>query len=255
MRLPAPTASSEVHLNYAAHIDGACEAWKDAEIITPEQQATIAEVGDRTRDAADELRVREAAAEEAARATSRARARFGVRDVILDLRVMATSDGVLNGPALRNREHPIYKNVFLGSSPTEITRAKMREEPELVGRVRERLAGVADFPAKGGLVAELDTTLERSITARTALEMAEDAENKAGDAELAARLGLRHAIEQAYGTLRAAFPGRRDFVESFFPKRDPAAKSQAGEPDAPETPAETQAEPPAEPPAETAPTG
>jgi hypothetical protein len=37
------------------------------------------------------------------------------------------------------------------------------------------------------------------------------AENKAADAEIQARLGLRTALEQAYGKLRAASPpaGRR----------------------------------------------
>ena len=64
------------------------------------------------------------------------------------------------------------------------------------------------------------------------------AENKAADAEIQARLGLRTALEQAYGKLRAASPGRRDFVESFFPKRDRAASMKdATEEPAPDAPA------------------
>ena len=55
-------------------------------------------------------------------------------------------------------------------------------------------------------------------------------ENKAIDAELAARLGVRTALEQAYGMLRAAFPGQRRFAESFFLKRERASsKAESGE--------------------------
>ena len=57
-------------------------------------------------------------------------------------------------------------------------------------------------------------------TLRDALEAAEMEENKAGDAEILARLGVRTALERAYGILREGFPGQRKLVESFFLKRE-----------------------------------
>ncbi|MDI1434411.1 hypothetical protein, partial [Polyangium sorediatum] len=55
------------------------------------------------------------------------------------------------------------------------------------------------------------------------------AQNKAGDAEIQARLAVRVALEKAYGMLRAAFPGQRKLVESFFLRRERSAKKGGGE--------------------------
>jgi hypothetical protein len=46
---------------------------------------------------------------------------------------------------------------------------------------------------------------------------------------MAARLGVRRALEQAYGMLRAAFPGQRRLVESFFLRRERSGKKGDGE--------------------------
>jgi hypothetical protein len=225
MQLPSNSASSEAHLDYTSHFQGAGEAWQDAETITAEQRAVIQEVSALVQARSDALRTRLAASEQASEATSRARARFGVRDVVLDLRVMACSDGLLNGPAQRSRSHELYRAVMLGRTASEITNARPREEPELVQRVRAQLAAAPDFATKAGLLADLDEALQKSLDTRDALDDAEAAENQAADAELAARLDLRKALEQAYGKLRAAFPGQREFVESFFPRRKTARRS------------------------------
>lgn len=219
MQLPTVTSSSSTHINYASEVLGAAEAWEDAEVIAPEQRAAIVEVIGIVEPASDALQALLDAAEAAEKATSRARARLRVRDVILDLRVNATSDGVLNGPALRSRENTVFRNVMLDRNAGDITEAPMREAPELAGRVHEQLAKAPDFPAKATLLAELGEAVQKSTGARNALGAAEKAKDEAGDREMAARLALRRALEQAYGKLRAAFPGRRDFVESFFPKQ------------------------------------
>jgi len=223
-------ASSAAHLNYTAHTLGAVDCWKDAEIITPAQRAAILEVGALVQVASDGLQARLAAAEAAENATSRARARLVARDVVLDMRVMAAGDGVLNGPAQRSRSSEVYRDVFLGGTAGDVTEAPVREEPGLADRVRERLAAAPDFPGKAGLLADLSEAVTRSAEASLALTTAESAEAKAGDAEMAARLELRRALEQAYGKLRAAFPGQRDFVESFFPKKSSRSKKATQKP-------------------------
>ncbi|EYF00561.1 hypothetical protein [Chondromyces apiculatus] len=230
MQLPSSTASSESHLEYAAHFTGAEEAWRDAEIISAEQRAVIQEVGASVAARAQALKARHSSAELTEGATSRARARFGVRDVVLGMRVMACSDGLLNGPAQRSRDHALYKSVMLGRTASAIKSARPREEPELVERVRTQLAEAPDFTAKAGLLTSLDDALERSFEARDALDLAESAENQAADAEIAARRELRQALDQAYGRLRAAFPGQRDFVESFFLRKTRKKVTQASEP-------------------------
>ncbi|WP_284722037.1 hypothetical protein, partial [Polyangium sorediatum] len=151
----------------------------------------------------------------ARRAATKLRAQFGIRDVILDLRIMGVSDALLNGPAMRSRDNPVYKNVFQEGTAGEITEAKLREEPELAERILERLANVEDFPGKAAAQAGLKEALEKSFVIRDALDAAEMAQNKAGDAEIQARLAVRVALEKAYGMLRAAFPGQRKLVESF----------------------------------------
>lgn len=223
MHLPAQSASSQIYLHFTTHTGGAVEAWRDAEVITAAEQAVVIEVGEQVSAAMNELVAREAAAEQAARVASKARARFGVRDAVLDLRVMATSDGVLNGPGLRKRESPIFKQVFLNATGTDIVRAKVREEPELAARLYDRLGKAPDFPGRGVLLKELGEAVERSMVARQALLAAEQAEATAKDDERLARLALRHTLQEVYGKLLATFPGRKSFVETFFPKRVSAA--------------------------------
>jgi hypothetical protein len=238
MRPPRSDASSDVHLVYTDHVEGGFEAWLDAEVLTPDQQASIIECRGLLLTVTGALRTKVQATEVAERAVSKARARFGVRDVILDLRVNTVSDGLLNGPALRSRHSAVYQTVFQGVA-SDITRAKIREEPDLVARMRKRLADTADFPQKAALLAEIDPALQRSLDARSALLLAETAKKEADDEETAAKIAVRHALEQIYGKLRAAFPGRREFVESFFPKRESAraAEETDEEPPADEQPA------------------
>jgi hypothetical protein len=235
MQLPGVNASSQVYIDYGDHVEGAAEAWSEAEIITEAQKQTVKDVSTTVGPAVASLRTASGATDEAGRKVNKARARFGVRDVILDRRVMALSDTVLNGPAGRDRQSAAYKQVFLNDKPHEITGGNMREEPEVVEVLLARYDAAPDFDGKKEARALVEGALTKSIEAREALDDAEMAENKAADAELQARLGLRTALEQAYGKLRAAFPGRRDFVESFFPKRDRAAsKKDAAEEPAPD---------------------
>lgn len=237
MQLPGVNASSAVYLLFAYHVEGAIEAWADVEIITAAQQAAVAEVGAVVAPLIADLRKAAQASDDAERAAAKAGARFRVRDVVLDLRIMAVSDTVLNGPAMRDRQSPVYKAVFAGDNAGDITRARMRDEPELAQLLIARLDKVDDFDGKKSARDALSAATQKSIDARDALDEAELAESKAGDAELAARLALRMGLEKAYGMLRSAFPGRRDFVESFFPKADrPAAKSgtDAGQSPAPD---------------------
>jgi hypothetical protein len=146
------------------------------------------------------------------------------------MRVMGTSDAVLNGPAMRNRQSPVFKGVFQEGNAGEITEAKMRDEPEMAARVRDRLATAPDFDGKARIHADLDEAVKKSLAARETLDDAEMAENKTGDAELQARLAVRTAMEQAYGILRSAFPGQRRLVESFFLRRDRTAKKAGAQP-------------------------
>lgn len=223
MQLPGVNASSDVYLTFSYHVEGAVEAWSDVELISDSQQKAVAEVGATVKPVIAALRAAAGASDEAERIATMAVARFRVRDVVLDLRVMGTSDAVLNGPAMRRRNSPIYREIFAGDNAGDITRARMREEPELVALLLGRLDKVDDFQGKAPARAALADAIQKSIAARDAADAASLVENQAGNAELSARLNLRLALEKAYGMLRTAFPGRRDFVESFFPKSERAA--------------------------------
>ena len=230
MYLPNTSASSAVYLDHTDNFEGAADGWSSAETIGDEQRQKIAEASAVVGSAASNLRAAVAVVDAADRAVIKARAVFGIRDIILDQRIMGTSDALLNGPANRNREHPVYRQVFKEGAASDITGAKLREEPELAQRVLERFDAVPDFDGKAPARKNLAEAVQKSLTTRDALDEAEMNENKAVDAELAARLGVRTALEQAYGMLRTAFPGQRRFVESFFLKRERASnKAEGGE--------------------------
>lgn len=229
MRLPAADASSQAHLSYASYVEGALEGWAEAETISDEQSRVVAQVSAKLVMLVETLHAKAVASQAAERATRRARARYGVRDVLLDLRVMATSDAILNGPAARQRQHPVYQQIFQGMTASSITGTSVREEPEVVARLRDRLVSAAEFEGKAELVRGLDLALERSFAARDSLKGAEDVESRAVDAERMARLDLRQGLEEGYGLLRAAFAGRRDLAESFFPKEKGAQSAKQAE--------------------------
>jgi hypothetical protein len=216
MELPDIDAGSDTYLKFTDHFDGAVEGWSDAEIISEEQRQVVVDTGLIVATAAAGLRggiITRVAAE---REATKMRARFGIRDIVLDKRVMATSDAVLNGPAMRDRTHPVFRAVFQDGTAGDITDAKMREEPEVVARLRDRFASIAEFDGKARIKTDLDLALSKSLSTLTTLDNAESAEHQAGDAELQARLAVRVALEKAYGQLRATFPGQRKLVESFF---------------------------------------
>ncbi|MDI3284283.1 hypothetical protein [Polyangium sp. 15x6] len=228
MQLPDVNAASEVYEKHTDHFGGAAEGWGDAETLTAAQRAAIVEAAAVVATAADLLGGAVVIERAARRAATKLRARYGIRDVVLDLRIMGVSDAILNGPAMRSRDNPIYKHVFQEGSAGEITEARIREEPELAERILERFGGIEDFPGKAAAYAGLEQALEKSFTARDALDAAETAQNKAGDAEIQGRLAVRAALEKAYGMLRTAFPGQRKLVESFFLRRERSAKKGAG---------------------------
>lgn len=227
MQLPGVNASSFVYLLFAYHVEGAVEAWSEVEIITAEQRDAVAAVGALITPLIVGLRAAVQASDDADRAAQKALARFRVRDVVLDMRIMGVSDALLNGPAMRSRQSPVYIQVFGGDNAGDLTRARMREEPEIATLLLGRLDKVADFDGKAAARTPLSEAITKSMSARDAMDAADLAENQAGDAELGARLALRLGMEKAYGMLRTAFPGRRDFVESFFPKVERAAAKDA----------------------------
>lgn len=229
MRLPEVAAGDDVYNKYINHFDGAAEAWHDAEILNDDQQKAILAAQALVAKAGAALRTNIVALDQASYSATKLRARFSVRDILLDMRIMAVSDALLNGPAHRDRKSPVYKSVFQEGNAGEITDSKIRDEPEIAQRVSERLGKVAEFDAKSRVKADLDTALQKSFDARDALDDAEMAENQAGDAQIQARLDVRKALEQAYGILRTAFAGQRKLVESFFPRRERASKSDTPE--------------------------
>jgi len=224
MQLPDVNASSKVYAKHTDHFQGAVEGWSDAEILTDAQRAAIVEASAAVTPAAEALENAAASSDKAARAATKLRARYFIRDIILDKRIMSVSDAILNGPAMRNRANPFYKSIFQEGSASEITESKLREEPEIAERIRDRLKGADDFEGKARVQADLDGALTKSLSTRDALDEAEMVENKAGDAEMTARLAVRAGLEKAYGILRAAFPGQRGLVESFFMKPNRSAK-------------------------------
>jgi hypothetical protein len=228
MQLPDKNASSAIYSKHTDHFEGAVEGWSDAEILTDAQRKAVAGAGALVGAAGAAVRAAVTSYDAAERAATKLRARYLIRDIVLDMRIMSVSDAVLNGPALRNRQHPVYKSVFQEGNASEITESKLREEPEIAERLRDRLVAMEDFDGKARVKADLDEALTKSLSARDALDAAEMAENKAGDAEIHARLGVRAALEQAYGNLRAAFPGQRKLVESFFLKRERSPKKSQG---------------------------
>jgi hypothetical protein len=229
MQLPDVDASSAVYAKHTDHFEGAVEGWSDAEIITEDQRKAVVAAGASVGSAGAALRATVMSYDAAEHEATKRRARYLIRDIVLDMRIMTVSDAVLNGPAMRNRQHPIYKTVFQEGNASEITESKLREEPEIAERVRDRLAAVEDFEGKARVKSDLDEALAKSFSARDALDAAEMAENKAGDGEIHGRLGVRTALEQAYGNLRAAFPGQRKLVESFFLKRERTPKKGKGD--------------------------
>jgi hypothetical protein len=232
MQLPSVDDGSAIYLKYTDHFAGAVEGWSDAEIITAEQRKVITEIGPIVDSAAIVLRDSLTSHAVTEREMTKLRARYGIRDIVLDKRIMATSDAVLNGPAMRDRDHPVYKTVFKDGTAGDITSAKVREEPELAERLRDRFATIDDFDGKARVKADLDEALTKSLATRDALDNAEAAENKAGDVELLARIGVRTALEKVYGMLLTAFPGQRKLVESFFYRADRRAKkTQSDEPE------------------------
>jgi len=230
MYLPGITSSSAVYLDYTDNFEGAADGWSGAETIGDEQRQKIAEARAIVVSEAAKLRVAEVLVDEANRAAIKARAVFSIRDIILDQRIMSASDALLNGPANRNREHPVYRQVFKEGAASDITGAKLREEPELAQRVLERFDATPEFDGKAAVRKNLADAVQKSLSTRDAVDEAEMNENRAVDAELAARLRVRTALEQAYGMLRTAFPGQRRFAESFFLKRERASsKAEGGE--------------------------
>lgn len=218
MRFPPVDSSSSTCLAYAAYVEGALEGFLQADTITDEQSRTIEQVRRKLLPLVEALHERAVTAEAARRATRKARARYSVSDVLLDLRVMATSDAILNGPAGRSRQHPLYQQVFQGMTASQITAMNAREEPEVVSRLRDRLSSAPDFAEKGKLVEGLDVALAASFSARDCLKAAEGTEARVVDEERAARGALRQGLDEAYGLLRAAFAGQRSVAEAFFPK-------------------------------------
>lgn len=232
MRLVSNTAGTDTYLDFGDFVEGACEAWGDAEGLTTGQQKTVLDVGKLMGTGTLLLRTNREKRAGAERAYHKAVARFHVRDKVLDRVVMATIDAVRNGPAGRSNDHPIMHELLRDQTGTEITRAAIREEPEIVARLLDRLEKLEDFDGKGALLEKGRATVAKSITARDSLDTAEKALNAAADDEMQARLGVRTAAEQGHGMLQAAFPGRRDLVESFFPR--PSGGHQGG--DEPATP-------------------
>lgn len=229
MQLPDINASSEAYIEFADHTEGAAAAWAKSSLITPAQQAVVAEVATMVTTANGSLVSNFYARMNAQRLTQKIHAHFVVCDVVLDFRLMGAGDGVLNGPALRDREHPTFQLVFLKQNPGEIARSDPREEPETVQQVVTNINALPDFEGKSSIVANLSAAITDSIEARDHWDDQITIENQAVNAELQARLTLRSVLEQAYGKLRAAFPGQRAFVESFFPKRKRADGSKKTE--------------------------
>jgi hypothetical protein len=229
MELPGVDAASSVYFKYTNHFAGAVEGWSDAEILTAEQRQVVVDIAPIVDATAVALRNAVKAREIAEREVSKLRARYGIRDIILDKRVLATSDAVLNGPALRDRNHPVFRGIFTDGPAGEITEAKVREEPELAARLHDRLTKSADFEGKTRVETDLDGAVKKSLATRDLLDVAEATERSAGDAELQARLNLRTALEKVYGMLRTAFPGQRKLVESFFYRADRRGKKNKSE--------------------------
>ncbi len=225
MHLPDVNASSGTFATYSTHFDAAAEGWADAETLTDEQRSTIDAAKALLATPALTLAKASAAAVAAEKEVTKLRTSFGIRDIILDKRVMGASDGLLNGPAQRNRKSAVFLSVFQEGNAGEITEANIREEPDMADRLCKRLAGVPDFEGKTRVVAELSEAVVKSLAIRKNLIAAEATADDLGDAELQARLAMRTALEQVYGMLRSAFPGKRKLVESFFPKKERPRKN------------------------------
>ena len=136
MELPNIDAGSDTYFRFTDHFAGAVEGWADAEIIREEQRQVVVETGLVVSVAAATLQAGVMTRMTAEREATKLRARFNIRDIVLDKRVMATNDSVLNGPAMRDRAHPVFRAVFQDDTAGDVTEAKMREEPEVVARLR-----------------------------------------------------------------------------------------------------------------------
>jgi hypothetical protein len=233
MQLPQANAGTDAYLFMTDGVEGAAEAWMDAEILSKAEIQAVTDALAIVAPAGAQLRQAAGVTGEAERAAAKARARFRVRDVILDLKVMGASSALYNGLCGRSYAHPTYRLVFADENASAITGAKLREEPEIAEAMLGRFKKTEDYGGKQAAADELERAIALSVTVRTAVEAAEKAENEAGDDEILARLEVRKALQRAYGMLLAAFPGKKAFVESFFARKEKggaaAAKVEGGE--------------------------
>lgn len=231
MQLPSISASSESYIEYADHTDGAAAAWANSPLITPQQKMAVADVAAAVSSATSALIAARDARVGAERLSQKLEAQFSVFNLALNFRLLGAGDAVLNGPALRNREHPIYLMVFLNQHPGDIARSDAQQKLDTVQQIAGHIQALPDFDGKIAALAHLNAALTQSVQSKGDWDAQIKAQSLMDNAEQQARLVLRSALEQSYGKLRAAFPGQRAFVESFFPKRKRSeSKKKAGEP-------------------------
>ena len=219
MQRPRPTAGTDVHLSYGDYAEGTHEAWKEVGMPTSQGQSTVdANLADLVKHNAA-LRQAQATHDEAVRLTNKARAAFIVSDQSCDSKVMAVSDALLNGPAMRNRNDPIYVQVIGSSRATDVTESIRTEQPEVVDQLLLRLDATDDFEGKQAARDALAKALAHMKAKREALRSAQTAEETAFIQLQAARQALRDTLTRGYGGLTAAYPNKRDFVEGFYLRR------------------------------------
>jgi hypothetical protein len=224
LQLPPTSSSVDTLLEYSDKVEDNLAAWADSELLSTTQQEAIQRAIPEIEAVSKRLRINQINQEATERARGRASLRYNVCDKGLDASVVALSDGLLNGPAARNRSDPRFDNVFQGKTASDYTGAPAREEPGLVRGLVERFDKEPDFTGKSTLRARIAASLDKSEGALKTLETSEQAERTASNEELSTYLELRQTLERHYNLLKAVFPGRRDFVEALFPRQQPGDK-------------------------------
>jgi hypothetical protein len=234
MKPPVNSSSSWVHIMWASFTWVSLLAWAALTDLAETTRASLREMAEALKASLDallnearETQERELFDRPAAQARQQAWLEVATRRVNEALSIFAVR--VAQGA----KDLPVVREVFPDLA-TGITSAPIGERPRLIAQAATRLAGSpAEFAEKPALVErlrEVATALQSAIEANDAARLAWTSERSE---EVVAKNRLRLEMERTYGRLKALFPGRRSFVESFFRKTPKPLASDAAEGDAP----------------------
>lgn len=216
MRLPNESASSWTHIGFASFTYSSLVAWRDLDVLPADKRVVVSDLADALKGSMDELLKEARETQDAqifARPTAQAKRNVGL--VALKHALRDALQSVVSKIGLHSTDHPQVR-AFLPKLLGSVTELPVDKRAGEAGRAVTRLRALPDFEGKEALAARLEAA------AKVAGEMVGEAEVTYGawrqerSEEVMAKGKLRLTLETTHRSLGAAFPGQRDFVESFF---------------------------------------